>query len=169
MVIWLRMESTLCSICGEGAGDWGKPHWQKRMTIAALLRTVEANSNFRRRSALVGLSVLHFLIELLKNEESLLFLPMLGYQPFAVEVILNSRQRAAWAAKVLQNPRRNATQKRNPFQHGNLVLVEILLILLAPAREGSRVFDVSCNGTMLLKRFDIYREAATGPLVKTFT
>jgi hypothetical protein len=33
---------------------------------------------------------------------------------------------------------------------------------------GSRVFDVSCNGTMLLKRFDIYREAGTGPLVKIF-
>jgi hypothetical protein len=34
---------------------------------------------------------------------------------------------------------------------------------------GSRVFDVSCNGTMLLKRFDIFREAGTGPLVKTFS
>ena len=34
---------------------------------------------------------------------------------------------------------------------------------------GSRVFDVSCNGTMLLKRFDIFQEAGTGPLVKTFT
>ena len=34
---------------------------------------------------------------------------------------------------------------------------------------GSRIFDVSCNGTMLLKRFDIFQEAGTGPLVKTFT
>src|SRR5262249_34062844 len=34
---------------------------------------------------------------------------------------------------------------------------------------GSRVFDVSCNGTMLLKRFDIFQEAGTGPLVKTFS
>jgi hypothetical protein len=33
---------------------------------------------------------------------------------------------------------------------------------------GSRVFDVSCNGTTLLKRFDIFQEAGTGPLVKTF-
>ena len=33
---------------------------------------------------------------------------------------------------------------------------------------GSRVFDVSCNGSMLLKRFDIFQEAGTGPLVKTF-
>lgn len=33
---------------------------------------------------------------------------------------------------------------------------------------GSRVFDVSCNGTMLLKHFDIFKEAGTGPLVKTF-
>jgi hypothetical protein len=33
---------------------------------------------------------------------------------------------------------------------------------------GSRVFDVSCNGFMLLKRFDIFQEAGTRPLVKTF-
>lgn len=34
---------------------------------------------------------------------------------------------------------------------------------------GSRVFDVSCNGAMLLKGFDIFREAGTAPLVKTFS
>jgi hypothetical protein len=34
---------------------------------------------------------------------------------------------------------------------------------------GSRVFDVSCNGIMLLKNFDIFREAGTEPLVKTFS
>jgi hypothetical protein len=33
---------------------------------------------------------------------------------------------------------------------------------------GSRVFDVSCNGAMLLKNFDIFREAENGPLIKTF-
>jgi hypothetical protein len=33
---------------------------------------------------------------------------------------------------------------------------------------GSRVFDVSCNGSMLLKEFDIFGEAGSGPLVKTF-
>jgi hypothetical protein len=33
---------------------------------------------------------------------------------------------------------------------------------------GSRVFDVSCNGSMLLKRFDILREAGSEPLIKTF-
>jgi hypothetical protein len=33
---------------------------------------------------------------------------------------------------------------------------------------GSRVFDVSCNGSMLLKNFDIYGEAGNGPLVKSF-
>jgi Malectin domain len=33
---------------------------------------------------------------------------------------------------------------------------------------GSRVFNVSCNGSILLKDFDIYREAGSGPLVKTF-
>jgi hypothetical protein len=33
---------------------------------------------------------------------------------------------------------------------------------------GSRVFDISCNGSMLLKNFDIFREAGNGPLVKSF-
>ena len=33
---------------------------------------------------------------------------------------------------------------------------------------GSRVFDVSCNGAILLKGFDIFREAGTAPLVKSF-
>jgi hypothetical protein len=33
---------------------------------------------------------------------------------------------------------------------------------------GSRIFDVTCDGSMLLKNFDIYREAGSGPLVKTF-
>ncbi len=34
---------------------------------------------------------------------------------------------------------------------------------------GSRVFDVSCDGVMLLKGFDIFSEAGSGPLVKTFS
>jgi hypothetical protein len=34
---------------------------------------------------------------------------------------------------------------------------------------GSRVFDVSCNGSMLLKNFDIFREAGNGPLMKSFS
>jgi malectin (di-glucose binding ER protein) len=33
---------------------------------------------------------------------------------------------------------------------------------------GSRIFDVSCNGVLLLKNFDIYREAGSEPLVRTF-
>jgi hypothetical protein len=33
---------------------------------------------------------------------------------------------------------------------------------------GSRVFEVSCNGSMLLKGFDIFREAGSEPLVKSF-
>jgi hypothetical protein len=33
---------------------------------------------------------------------------------------------------------------------------------------GSRVFDVSCNGAILLKGFDIFREAGTEPLLKSF-
>jgi len=34
---------------------------------------------------------------------------------------------------------------------------------------GSRVYDISCNGVMLLKNFDIMREAQNAPLVKTFS
>jgi hypothetical protein len=33
---------------------------------------------------------------------------------------------------------------------------------------GSRVFDVSCNGNMILKNFDIIAEGGTNPVVKTF-
>ena len=33
---------------------------------------------------------------------------------------------------------------------------------------GSRVFDVSCNGSMLLRGFDIFRESGSEPLVKSF-
>jgi hypothetical protein len=33
---------------------------------------------------------------------------------------------------------------------------------------GSRVFDVWCNGSVILKRFDILREAGSAPLIKTF-
>lgn len=33
---------------------------------------------------------------------------------------------------------------------------------------GSRVFDVWCNGTTLLKNFDVLREAGANPVVKTF-
>jgi hypothetical protein len=33
---------------------------------------------------------------------------------------------------------------------------------------GSRVFDVSCNGSMVLRGFDIFREAGSEPLVKSF-
>jgi hypothetical protein len=34
---------------------------------------------------------------------------------------------------------------------------------------GSRVFDVSCNGAVLLKQFDIFSEAGSEPLVKSFS
>ena len=34
---------------------------------------------------------------------------------------------------------------------------------------GSRVFEVSCNGVMLLRGFDICREECTAPLVKPFS
>lgn len=33
---------------------------------------------------------------------------------------------------------------------------------------GSRIFDVSCNGSTLLRGFDIFREAGSEPLVKSF-
>src|SRR5215472_11728077 len=60
---------------------------------------------------------------------------MLVYQPFAVKVVLNSRQCASRAAKVFQYPGCNAAQKWNAFQHGNLMLVQTLLVFFAPARE----------------------------------
>jgi hypothetical protein len=37
-----------------------------------------------------------------------------------------------------------------------------------PGGVGSRVFDVYCNGTTLLNNFDIFRQAGSEPLVKSF-
>ncbi|SRR6266567_2311223 len=78
---------------------------------------------------------MHFAIKFLKDKESFLFLTVLAYQTFAIEVILNSRQGASRATKVFQNPWCGSTQKWNAFQHGKLVHVKVFLILLAPARE----------------------------------
>ncbi len=33
---------------------------------------------------------------------------------------------------------------------------------------GSRVFDVACNGVLLMKNFDILAEGGSQPVVKTF-
>jgi hypothetical protein len=33
---------------------------------------------------------------------------------------------------------------------------------------GSRVFDVACNGELLMKNFDILAEGGSAPVVKTF-
>jgi hypothetical protein len=33
---------------------------------------------------------------------------------------------------------------------------------------GSRIFDVSCNGSMILKNFDIMAEGGTNPVARTF-
>src|SRR5690242_13110098 len=107
----------------------------RRKISAARSPTMAAGSKVPSSGALVGLSALLFLIELLQYKECLLFFTMLGYQPFAVEIVLNSRQRAPRAAKIFQNPGCNAAQKWDALQHGNLVLIEILLVLFAPARE----------------------------------
>ncbi len=66
-------------------------------------------------AALTRLSALHFPIKFLQYKERLLFFSMLGYQTFAIEVILNSRQGASRAAKVFQNPWCSSTQKWNAF------------------------------------------------------
>src|SRR6266404_1662461 len=124
------MESIRRSVWSGAAGPvCASTHVAKR-TIAAMPMVRRT----RRRST--QLSALHFAVKLLKHKESLLFLPMFGYQTFAIEVILNSRKRASRAAKVFQNPRCGSTQKGNAFQHGNLVLIEIFLIFLTPASEG---------------------------------
>jgi hypothetical protein len=38
-----------------------------------------------------------------------------------------------------------------------------------PGGVGSRIFDVACNGSMLLKNFDILGEAGAEPIVRTFS
>ena len=40
--------------------------------------------------------------------------------------------------------------------------------VLVSGGPGSRIFDVSCNGSLILKNFDIMAEGGTNPVVKTF-
>jgi len=58
------------------------------------------------------------------GKESFLFLTMLGYQTFAIEVILNSRQGASRAAKSSESMVQFHAEW-NTFQHGNLVRVKV--------------------------------------------
>src|SRR5262249_51561309 len=139
------MESTRRSIesC-RPAADCAIPLVVKRIKTAArtaafFASVVIRDSIFRLRSALVGLGTLHFPVILLQHEKSLLLLPMFGHQPLAVEVVLNSRQCAPWAAKIFQHPRCNSPQKWNAFQHGDLVPIEVLLVFLAPACKRIRM------------------------------
>jgi hypothetical protein len=39
---------------------------------------------------------------------------------------------------------------------------------LVSGGPGSRIFDVSCNGSMILKNFDIMAEGGSNPVVKRF-
>ncbi len=39
---------------------------------------------------------------------------------------------------------------------------------LVPGGPGSRIFNVACNGTVILKNFDIMAEGGSAPVVKTF-
>src|SRR5260370_8703550 len=72
-------------------------------------------------------------IKPLQHEESLLLPAAFTHKSLAVEIILHVRERPSRTAKVFENPRSGSSQKRNALQHGNLMLVETLLIFLGPA------------------------------------
>ena len=82
------------------------------------------------------LSNLQFPIKLLKYEEGFFLLTVIGDKSFAIEIILNTRERSPRATKVFEYPRCHSAKEGNAFQHDDLVLVKIFLILLGPPGEG---------------------------------
>src|SRR5204862_4859989 len=78
-------------------------------------------------------------IKLLENIEGFLSLSAFRNKSFAVVTILNSRQVAMWRAKIFQYPRARAAQEWNFPQGGDLVLVDVLLILLSPSLRSGAV------------------------------
>src|SRR5580765_7671036 len=83
---------------------------------------------------------------LLQDKKCLLLLSLFRNETFSIEVVLYSRQRTAWRAKVHEDPRRHSPQLRNAIEHDELMLVDVGLIFLRPAfvlRAVQTVFGVS--------------------------
>src|ERR1700747_531704 len=117
-------------------------NFQKRGLSDATRDRCGAHSEPTGPSLLWWQSALQFPIVLLQYEEGLLPLAAIRDEPLAVEIILKTRQSPARTPKVLENPRRHSPKKGNALQHGNLVLVQILLVLLGPASGGATVVAV---------------------------
>jgi hypothetical protein len=56
-----------------------------------------------------------------------------------------------------------------PVAHGETYRVRLHFRESLFTEAGSRVFDVWCNGTAILKNFDIFREAGSEPMTRTFS
>jgi hypothetical protein len=56
-----------------------------------------------------------------------------------------------------------------PVAHGETYRVKLHFREPLFSGAGSRVFDVWCNGTAILKNFDIFREGGSEPLTRTFS
>src|SRR6266404_706614 len=82
---------------------------------------------------LLRLRLLNFLVERLQHKEGLLLVSMVRHQALTIEIILNARQCSSWAAKIFQYPWRATAKKRDALEHGDLMLVQVCLILLSPA------------------------------------
>jgi hypothetical protein len=74
-----------------------------------------------------------FLVSFLQNEKCLLLLALFGDQPFAVVIVLHTRQKPSRGTKVHQNPWCHAAQLRNAVQHAQLMLKYTRLKLLVPS------------------------------------
>ena len=116
------------------------------------------HSEAKGTSLLWWQSALQFPIVLLQYEEGFLHLAVIRDEPLTVEIILKTKQRTARTPKILENPRRHSAKKGNALQHGNLVLVQILLVLLGPASGGAAVVAVrwGLRFVVLVKRMVVY-------------
>src|SRR5712664_2362878 len=72
-------------------------------------------------------------IKVLQDVEGLLPFTATRDQSFTVIEILYARQRSARRAKISQDPRSHAAERRNLLQHPELMLIQILLVLLGPS------------------------------------
>src|SRR5580700_5504032 len=89
-------------------------------------------------------SALQFPIKLLQYKEGFLLLTMIGDKSFTIEIILKTRENPSRTAKVLENPWGHSAKKGDAFQHVDLVLIKVLLILLGPTSGRSAVIAKKC-------------------------
>ena len=88
-------------------------------------------------------------IEPLHYKERFFLFTLVRDQSLPIVKVLNAWQRAAGGAEVHQDPGAGAAQERDSFQHVHLMLINILLVFLCPARHVIAMLAVRSFGAEL--------------------